>query len=115
MTSDCRAMITKPLPQCQSEIIMKLFEENYQSDDARKCLCCYACILSHSQDGCFDCQVFLSEFFPGPGKHRVNKSVSRELNNALQDLFTVLKLGSILIENEFKVTSQSFIKGILSS
>ena len=114
VTSDCRALITKPLPPCQSEVIMKLFDENFKSDNIRKCFCCYSCIVSHSQEGCLDCQVFLAEFFPGTGNHRVNGSVSRDLRNALQDLFSVLKLGSILIENKFEVTSHSFIKGILS-
>lgn len=115
VTSDCRALITKPLPPCQSEVIMKLFDENYKSDNVKPCFCCYSCIESHSHEGCLDCQVFLAEYFPGTGRHGVNKSVSRELNNALQDLFNVLKLGSILIESEFEVPSRSFIKGILSS
>ena len=89
VTSDCRAMITKPLPVCQSETIFKLFDETYKSEGP-KCSCCFACIRSHSQDRCSTCAEFLDTFFPAKRRPKVKKSVAMELSEAMIELFSAL-------------------------
>ena len=98
VTSDCRSMITKPLPVCQSETILKMFDDNYKSE-VPKCSCCFACIQSHSEGGCLTCSNFFKKFFPETRINKVTKSLAIELKEAMSDLFCALDMKKVMIEN----------------
>ena len=112
VTSDCRDLITKPLPACQSETILKLFDENFKSD-IPECYCCYSCIKQHCLDGCKKCSELLVTFLPESSKKKVNKAVAADLKEALFDLFVALRMDLIFVENELTVKPSNFIKDFL--
>ena len=112
VTSDCRALISKPIPSCQSETILKLFDENYKSE-APKCTCCYYCMKQHSDNGCEKCGEFLETFFTQKSKLKISKSVAADLKEALEELFTALRMDTLLVENELNVLTTSFIKDFI--
>ena len=110
-TSDVRALISRPLPVCQSETILRLFDENYTSE-APKCSCCYSCMKQHSNSGCQLCSSFLDKFFP-PISSKRKKSVASELREALDELFSALGAELLLLEDEVEISSKSFIKDFI--
>ena len=106
--SEVRALITRPPPRCQSETILRLFDESFVSE-APACSCCYQCMRRHSLDGCKDCASFFEKFFPINPNPKVSKSVIADLKDAIEELFAALRINTILVENELKVTTKSFI------
>ena len=67
----------------------------------------------HSVQGCDKCSAFLAKFLPHNPKFRVSKSVGTELKESIKELFAAMKMDSVLIENELKVTVTSFAKDFL--
>ena len=107
-------MITKPLPVCQSETILKMFDDNYKSE-VPKCSCCFACIQSHSEGGCLTCSNFFKKFFPETRINKVTKSLAIELKEAMSDLFCALDMKKVMIEKSMEVTSISFTKDFIKN
>ena len=111
-SSDVRALISTPLPSCQRETILRLFDESYRSEDPT-CSCCYSCMKQHSDHGCEKCYDFLETFFSQKSKVKVTKSVAATLKEAMEELFTALNMENLLVENELKVFSKDFIKDFI--
>ena len=108
-SSDVRALIAKPPPTCQSQTIVKLFDDNFVVE-ASRCTCCFSCIKQHGSDGCDRCVEFLNKYFPQNTKPKVTKSVAVELKQAIEELFAAMGQDMILIEGELGVTASSFAK-----
>ena len=106
--SDCRTLIATPLPQCQTDIMLKLFDDRCESILV-KCHCCFCCIRKHSEDGCRSCIEFLNNFFPPISKLKLRNSVSSELKAALRELFTAMEVSSIKVEEKLDLNVASFI------
>ena len=111
-SSDVRALVTKPPPKCQSETIMKLFDENFVSE-ASQCTCCFSCIQQHGLGGCETCCELMEKYFPRHTKFKVSKSVAVELKLAIEELFAALGIDTLLIEGELGVTTASFAKDFI--
>ena len=89
---------------------MRFFDDSFTSE-AEKCLCCYSCIKQHSGDGCSKCSDFIDRFFTQKNaKLKVSKTLAAELIEALEELFTALRMEVVVIEDELEVTTESFIK-----
>ena len=110
--SDVRALITKPPPACQSETILRLFDDAYKSE-VPKCICCYSCIKQHSADGCHNCELFLNKFFSQNPLKKFSKSVAFELKEALEELFVTLQMDTLLVEGDLVITTKGFIKDFI--
>ena len=89
-----------------------MFEDGYKSD-VPKCTCCYACIKQHSENGCAQCTDFLDKYIPQKSKLKVTKSVALDLTEGLKELFTALRLEYLLIEKQFRVKIDHFIKDFI--
>ena len=64
----------------------------------------------HRDSGCKECDEFLESFFPQKSKLKISKSVAADLKEALEELFTALKMDYLLVESELEVKTQNFIK-----
>ena len=73
-SSDVRALISKPLPRCQTKTILDFFEDDVQVD-ADQCTCCFACMKRHSESGCEKCCEFLAKFVTHKSQGRVQNLV----------------------------------------
>ena len=112
-SSDVRELIAKPPPSCQSQVLYKLFDENFQSKSL-KCTCCYSCIVKHNRDdGCGNCESFLDTFFPEKSHHKIARSVASSLKEAMEELFIAMGIDFLLVENELQISVSSFIKDFL--
>ena len=78
-----------------------------------KCVCCFSCIRSHSDEGCDQCILFLKTFFPTTHSFKLSKPVARELKSALKDLFMAMEISEIRVENELEIDCCSFIGDLL--
>ena len=58
------------------------------------------------------CEELLKTFFTAKSP-KLTKSVASDVKDALTELFTVLSIDNLLIENELKVTTSSFINDFL--
>ena len=110
-SSDVRALISTPLPSCQRETILRLFDESYRSEGP-KCSCCYSCMKQHSEHGCEECLNFLEKFFSQKSKV-MTKSVAVTLKEAMGELFTALNMETLLVEKDLKVFSKDFINDFI--
>ena len=106
--SDCRALITKPLPLCQKNTLLRLFDENFTSEDVQ-CHCCYSCIRSHSISGCENCTSFINEFLPEHVKRTRSKSIKRMLKEGLSELFIDLECETLMVEDCLEIKVDDFI------
>ena len=113
-SSDCRTLITNPLPACQRESIIKYFDENFITN-VPKCVCCYSCIQFHSNDGCRKCLDFLSFYFPQKTTSKVNKSVRGKLSEAVHALFVALNTQLVILDGNMEVTTASFVKDFITN
>ena len=77
-----------------------------------KCNCCYSCIKLHSENGCNECISFIKTFFPFPHTLRISRSVEKELEAALTELFLVLGLSVVKVENDLEIQTSNFIGDI---
>ena len=59
------------------------------------------------------CSSFLDTFIPQKSTIKVNKSVAADLTDGLKELFSALRLDHLLIENQFKVKIDNFIKDFI--
>ena len=57
-TSDCRDLITKPLPICQTKTLIQMFDKDVNVQ-LEECSCCFGCIHRHSNEGCLVCLNFI--------------------------------------------------------
>ena len=67
----------------------------------------------HRDSGCKECDEFLESFFPQKSKLKITKSVAADLKEALEELFTALKMDYLLVESELEVKTQNFIKDFI--
>ena len=112
VTSDVRSLISKPPPTCQSETLLRLFDENYKSE-VPECSCCYSCVKRHSVKGCETCSNLLDKYFPPNCNPKLKKSVISELKEAMGELFAALGADTLLVEGELEVTAKNFVKDFL--
>ena len=90
----------------------RLFDETYKSE-VPKCTCCYVCMKLHSDNGCIQCTSFLDTYIPQKSTLKVNKSVALDLTEGLKELFRALRIDYVLVENQFKVKINNFIKDFI--
>ena len=111
-SSDVRELIAKPPPPCQSEVLYKLFDENFHSKSL-KCTCCYSCIVKHKNEGCGNCGAFLATFFTEKPHNKFARSVGLSLKEAMEELFTAIGTDVLLVENKFPIPVSSFVRDFL--
>ena len=111
-TSDCRDLITKPLPICQTKTLIQMFDKDVNVQ-LEECSCCFGCIHRHSNEGCLVCLNFIHRYFPSAASNKHKKSVYDEMKCALTDLFSALELSNIRVENDLSLDCKSFIKDLL--
>ena len=92
-SSDCRQLISEPLPKCQTEVLLKFFDSNFALN-AIPCYCCYSCIKRDAGNGCVKCVDFL-ETYLGTRRQRKPVSTLKHLGNGLKELFNGLGMTSI--------------------
>ena len=112
-SSDCRELISKPLPYCQAEVLYKMFDENFRSDIVQ-CHCCYSCIRRHASDGCEECIVFIKTFFKNTSTKRRSKPVMKQLKDKLHGFFKAIRIDSVIFEGAHSVSVHSFVKDFLT-
>ena len=59
-------------------------------------------------DGCLDCQSFLETYMPATGGKK-SKSVRKLLFEALEELFTAMGIDRLMIDDQYPVSTASFI------
>ena len=82
------------------------------SEQVEKCHCCYICIKSHSVEGCDKCHSFLDAFLPSKKIKKLKKSTDKEVDSALSDLFSVMNLSHLKVENRLSLSKYSFVKDL---
>ena len=88
-----------------------MFDENYESN-GRDCYCCYVCIKKHAEEECNKCVETL-DMFIAPKSQKLTKSVATEVREAFEELFSTLKMNTILVEGELEIKTSSLIKDFL--
>ena len=112
ITSDCRALLVKGSLECHRKILGKFFDQEIL-DTVDKCVCCYACIHSHAEEGCSSCRDFHETFFPTRSSPRLSKPVSAELRCALKELFTVMAVKEIKVESSLSLGIANFVNDVV--
>ena len=108
-SSECRELIAKPMPECQTKLILSMFERDLHVK-VSKCRCCYCCIKSHADEGCSDCLHFIKQFFPSKASPiKIKKSVYHEIKEALTELFLAMKTSKLRVEYDLKIDCSAFI------
>ena len=105
--SDCRSLITDPLPKCQTETLFKFFEPDFIAD-VMPCNCCFSCRSIHSENGCETCYMFLRTFIPQKSSKIRCSSVRKGLKQAVMDLFLGLGLDTIKVEQVLSLKIEDF-------
>ena len=111
-SSDCRDLISDPLPKCQTETLMRFFDPDFVSASV-PCLCCYSCIKKDAKEGCGRCQDFL-EFYLSP-KRRQIPSLLKDLRVGLAELFNGLGLKDIKCEANLSMSLENFSEDFLQA
>ena len=109
--SDVRALITHPLPTCQTETIMRFFEDDFNSD-GDKCTCCYSCIKAHSENGCRKCEDLLGRYL-ATKTQKLAKPVAKEVREAFEELFATMGIDTLLVEGELAIKTNSFTRDFI--
>ena len=105
-SSDCRSLITDPLPKCQTATLYKFFDPEFENS-LSSCSCCYSCIMRDSNLGCKTCSVFLETYLPKK-KKKFTGSVLRKLKMGLLELFRGLDVKFIEVESKLQLTVENF-------
>ena len=63
-------------------------------------------------DGCIDCHSFLETYIPATGVKK-SKSVKKLLVEAMVELFAAIAVDKLMIDDEYPVSSVSFIRDFL--
>ena len=105
--SDCRSLITDPLPKCQTETLFKFFEPDFKAD-LMPCNCCFSCRSAHAENGCETCYMFLCTFIPQKSSKICCSSVRKGLKQAVMDLFHGLGLDTIKVEQILSLKVEDF-------
>ena len=66
----------------------------------------------HSDNGCENCLLFLTTFFPVLKDSKLKKSVDKELSQALIDLLDAMKLSCVQVEDNLSIGKNSFVKDV---
>ena len=106
-SSDCRALIAEPLPNCQTKCLFSYFDPHFEAA-VPSCNCCYSCILRDSENGCPNCILFLQTYLPRKASHIRCSSVRKGLKSAILELFKGLGLSVIKIETRLSLTVENF-------
>ena len=93
-SSDCRVLISDPLPRCQTTLLFQFFDAEFHTN-VNPCECCYSCISRDAKLGCPRCSLFLETYLPNNQTRFKTKSVKKGLRLALLDLFKALNITSI--------------------
>ena len=59
------------------------------------------------------CTSFLDTYIPQKSTFKVNKSVALDLTEGLKELFRAMRMDYVLVENQFKVKINNFIKDFI--
>ena len=112
VTSDCRALISRVGSQCHKIILRQFFNENDQHQNDQ-CVCCYVCIKSHAEGGCFSCKEFIDTYFPPKNSVKLSKSVYSELRCALLELFAAMAVKELKVESDLVLNLMNFINDFI--
>ena len=110
--SDCRTLISDPLPMCQTELLFKFFDPNFLPTLA-PCECCYSCICRDATQGCSKCIEFLGLYLPKRNPKFSSRSVARELSLAIKELFQGLGISKIKVESRLEMSVQNFTSDLI--
>ena len=106
-SSDCRALISEPLPKCQTRCLFSYFDPQFEVNGF-PCNCCYRCIVRDSENGCDNCTLFLETYLPRKVSHLRCSSVRKGLKSAIMELFRGLGISSIDIETRLSLNIENF-------
>ena len=107
-SSECRTLITEPLPKCQTRSLFRHFDPEFNEVGTAPCHCCYSCISHHSAQGCHSCLVFLETYLPRKVSIVRRSSVRKGLRSSILDLFNGLGLTKIEIETRLSLDVKNF-------
>ena len=105
--SDCRSLVTDPLPVCQSKNLYRYFDPDFDTS-AHPCNCCYACISRHVDHDCQDCVSFLETYIPKKVSRISYGSVRKGLKLAILDLFLGMGISEIKVESRLYLDVDNF-------
>ena len=112
--SDCRSLISDPLPQCQTNKLYSFFDDKFEYEGS-PCNCCYKCILKDATEGCRTCETFLQTYLKHRELTRLPRSTLSDLRSGIQELFRGLGLRFIQIESELHLSTENFLKDFLKT
>ena len=70
-SSDCRVLVSEPLPSCQTKVLFQFFQFNF-SEETVPCNCCYSCIKRDADLGCDQCREFIDTYLSPKKMHKVH-------------------------------------------
>ena len=112
--SDCRSLITDPLPKCQTTTLFKFFDPDFEHN-VSSCYCCYSCILRDAQQGCQKCKQFLELYLSRKKMKGMSRSTVSDLKAALLELFRGLGLAYIEVESKLQLAVTNFINDLVKA
>ena len=112
--SDCRSLITEPLPRCQTTTLFKFFDPNFEHN-VSSCYCCYSCILRDAQQGCQECSQFLELYLSQKKMTGISRSTVSDLKAALLELFIGLGLAYVEVESKLQLKVPNFIDDLVKA
>ena len=113
-TSDCRSLITDPLPKCQTNTLYRFFDADFEHQ-VSACLCCYSCILRDANHGCQSCSEFLETYLSHKRPSRLSRSIFHDLKVGIQELFRGLGLSSVAVESKLQLSVENFIDDFIKA
>ena len=113
-TSDCRSLISDPLPKCQTATLYKYFDPDFEQTGAA-CSCCYSCILTDAEAGCQDCNIFMETYLNQKKSRGLSRSALGDLKGGIKDLFRGLGLSFIEIESKLKLSIDNFTEDFVKT
>ena len=105
--SDCRSLISDPLPHCQTKTLFRFFDPEFDTT-VTSCDCCFSCVSRDAGLGCQKCATFLETYLPIRKASGRGKSLRKGLKAAILDLFQCLNVTSIEIETRLCLTVENF-------
>ena len=111
-SSECRQIITDPLPVCQTVTLYRFFQPDFVYQGS-KCTCCYSCIRKDASSGCVTCTEFLDRYSFRRKSKRLSKSAMKSVKNGLQLLFDGMAMEKIPVESSLFMTTECFVKDFI--
>ena len=107
VSSECRYLISDPLPRCQTTSLFRFFDSEFESESA-PCDCCYSCIARDASLGCERCLTFLEVYLSKKKTKVPSRSVVKKLKTSIMDLFRGLDMCFVPVESRLHLAVKNF-------